>query len=556
MYTDATGTATKPSKQQIADHLYRRWQSAQTERMPWLAVWQETAQYVRPSRQQVAYRTDIPPVSGFEDLFDGTAIQANMVHASGCMSRLTPAMSPWFAFEPPRDRAHIDEVKRWYAQCTEIAIEALATSNFYTEIHECYLDRGAFGSACMHIEGTMKHPLNFRTHEIGTFAFALGADGRVDTVFRELDFNAREASQVFRPEELPECIRKELEANVETTAKHKFLHALYPRSDSERDGFKLDGPNKAIASVYLYVKDKTIVRIGGYEEMPCLGSRYLCWGNHAYGFSPAWQALPECRQLNELQQNLDVLAEIAANPRILLPSDHEGEVDMRSLGVTYFKEADKVPREWATGGRYDIGLERVKQKQDAIKQAYHVELFQMWSAMTKQMTALEASAREQEKMDLFSPTFTLLTTELLGPALRRVFALLLRQNVFPMPPEQAVQINYRGAWEVPDPQIRYISRLALALKAHAKGGFSRLMSMMGPLLEVDPSLMDLLDLDAAIREMSYDENIPTRWLRSAANVEQLRQARAAAQAQQMQAQQAAVGAETLAKLKGAGIEVA
>jgi hypothetical protein len=553
MHTDAPGTAPKPAKQQLAENLYRRWQAAQSERMPWLAVWQETADYVRPMRENIAGRSTTPAFTGFENLFDGTAIQANMVLASGCMSRLTPAMSPWFAFDPPRHKAHIDEVKRWYAQCTEIAMEALATSNFYTEIHECYLDRGAFGTCCIHAEGTVKHPLNFRTHEIGTYAFAAGADGRVDTVFRELEFTARQAMQVFQKSELPECIIRELESQNDSTHKHKFLHVLYPRPDSERDGFKIDGPNKAIASVYLYLKDKTIVRIGGYEEMPTIGSRYLMWGNYVYGLSPAWQALPECRQLNELQQNLDVLAEIAAFPRILLPYDHEGEVDMGSLGKTYFKDSDRLPREWATAGRYDIGLERVKQKQDAIKQAYHVELFQMWAAVTKQMTALEASERAQEKIELFSPTFTLLATELLDPLLRRTFALLLRQHALPPIPEQAIGINGLGQYELPTPKIRYISRLALALKAHAKAGLTRLMSTMGPLLETDPTLMDLIDFPKAFRDMAHDENIPTHWVRSEAAVGQMRQARAAAQAQQAEAEQARLGADTLAKLSSAGL---
>jgi hypothetical protein len=438
----------------------------------------------------------------------------------------------------------VDAVKRWYMECTQIAIEALAASNFYTEIHEAYLDRGAFGSCCLHTEGTTTHPLNFTAHDIGTYAFLNGADGRVDTVFRELEFTARQAAQVYTPKELPECIRKELEVPNGTTNKHQFLHIIYPRADADRDSMKVDGPNKPVASVHMYLKEKYIVRIGGYDEMPTIGSRYLRWDSGPYGISPAWQALPECRQLNELQQNLDVLAEIAAFPRLLLPHDQEGEIDLRASGKSYFKDAQNRPGEWLTGGRYDIGLDRVKARQEAIKQAYHVELFQMWSAITKQMTAMEVSAREQEKIELFSPTFTLLATEMFGPILRRVFALLLRQGFFPPPPQQAVRQNYRGAWEVPDPNVRYISRLALALKSHHRAGFTRLMGMMGPMIQAKPELLDILDTDKVFRDLAYDDDLRPTWLRPVEEVDQMRQARAQAQMQQAQVEQAATLAQS------------
>jgi len=544
--------ADKLSNLQVADRVMRRWEAAKTERMRWMSLWDEMAKYVRPERDEVFRRhgDSGPPAAG-NFLFDGTPISANMVLASGCMSRLTPAQAPWFAFDPPRALKTKDAVKRWYAECTEIAIEALATSNFYTELHECYLDRGAFGTCLLHVEGStgMDSPLVFRAHEIGHYALSLGADGRINTVFRELEFTPAQAAQEYGEQALPECLKKVLKEQPHSQEKHAFIHAIYPREEAERDRLKMDGANKPVASVHIYVKERLIVRNAGYDEMPAIGSRYLRWGTGAYGICPAWMAMADCRSLNELQMNLDVLAGLHAFPRILAPHDFEGMIDLRQGQVTFYKDENRMPREWATQGKYDIGMERVQARQKAIRDFFHVELFQMWSAITKQMTAFEVSAREQEKIELFSPTFTMLSSEMYGPLLRRVFALLLRQGVFPQPPQEAVYVNSAGRYAIPDPEIRYTSRLALALKAVHAGAFDRSMGRLQALAQVRPDVLDNINMDRAVRDMAMNEGLPVEWITPEDEVTALRDARAEQQAQQEQMQQAMMGAEMAGKMK-------
>lgn len=537
----------------IAEKVLRRWKQADSERMPWVSFWQQLADYVRPSRDQIQRSNKAPTLWQFENLFDGTAISANMTLASGCMARLTPAQTPWFSFDPPGPVANDDAVKRWFSECSEIALEALASSNFYTELHELYLDRGAFGTACLHVEGSDKHPLIFKSEDVGTFALLNGADGIADTVFRQRMLSAREATQEYGEKNLPDELCQELKNQTPSEAKHEFLHAIYPREDAERDGMKLDAVNMPIASIHIHVKTRRVVRKSGYQEMPSLGSRYLRWGTHAYGICPAWQALPDCRQVNELQKNLDVLAEVAAFPRMLVPDDMAGEIDLRANGVTFFKDPQKIPREWGTQGRFDIGMERVKERQEAIKRAFHVELFNMWSALTKQMTASEVNSREAEKIELFSPTFTLLTTEVFNPLLRRVFALLLRQGVFPQPPEQAVYINARGRYAIPDPEIRYTSRLALALKAVRNLAFNRTMERIAPLMQFRPDIADNIDFDRAVRDGAIDDGMPVDWLKDEEDVANMRKARAEQAAQQQQEIQAHQMADTAAKVSKSGL---
>lgn len=537
-------------RNKLAERLYQRWQQAQTVRQPWLSMWQEMADYVRPTKEHIISKSSTPSTSAFDKLFDGTALNANMIHAAGCMSRLTPAQVPWFSYAPPKALKDVEAVKQWYSICTEITLEVLSGSNFYNQIHEAYLDRGAFGSCCLHVEEAAKYPVNFKTFEVGTYAFLQGADGQIDTVFLERTYTAREAAQYYGEAALPEAIQKELKDNANCNKPHKFVQIIYPRADADRDRVKRDGPNMPIASVHMCLSDKNIVRISGYEEMPTIGSRYMVWGTGPYGFAPSWQALPECRTLNELQKNLDVLAEVAAFPRLLLPSDQEGEVDLRATGITYFKDHNNKPAEWLTQGKYDIGLERVNARQQAIRAAYHVDLFQMWgnASLDKQMTALEASYRENEKIELFSPTFTLLSSEMYRPLLQRLFAMLLRQGVFPQPPEEAVYQNAQGNWAIPDPDLRYVTPLALRLGNIHNNAMQRVMGMIAPLAQLKPNIMDNFNVDKIARDTSYNEGIPADWLNLEDAVDQMRQARAEAEAQQRMVEQQQQQADTVAKL--------
>ncbi|MTW08805.1 hypothetical protein GM524_13135, partial [Streptococcus pneumoniae] len=80
-------------------------------------------------------------------------------------------------------------------------------------------------------------------------------------------------------------------------------------------------------------------REGGYPELPVFVSRYLEWGSgtgRCYGWSPAFFALREARQVNFLQKMMDALAEKSAFPPVLAPEELEGEIDPNAMGVTYF----------------------------------------------------------------------------------------------------------------------------------------------------------------------------------------------------------------------------
>jgi hypothetical protein len=308
-----------------------------------------------------------------------------------------------------------------------------------------------------------------------------------------------------------------------------------------------------IASIYMERDTKKIVRESGYAEMPVMITRYLEWGTGMgglYGWCPSFAAMPEARQLNFLQEMMDALAEKMAFPPLLAPDELEGEIDSNASGVTYFSRelAQTLPKEWQTAGRYDVGVDRVKERQAAINDAFHVDLFQMFAQIDKQMTAREVAERSSEKLIQFSPTFARLTGELLNPLLERVFGILLRAGKLPPVPEEMIEPISDTEGFVPPPKIQYTSRIALALRSLPSLGWQRTLERLGATAQMNPGVLDLYDFDKAERSAGLADGIAAEIIRPEAEVAEMRQARAEAQAAQEQQQQAMMAADAAAKL--------
>ncbi|MGA0207749.1 MAG: portal protein, partial [Ilumatobacteraceae bacterium] len=100
-----------------------------------------------------------------------------------------------------------------------------------------------------------------------------------------------------------------------------------------------------------------------------------------------------------------------------------------------------------------------------------------------------------------------------------------------------------SGYVMPDPEMQYNSRIALAIRALENGSILQTMDMFLPFSELKPELWDNLDADKAFRDAARNSGMPSRWIRDQRETDQLRAQRAEAQAQAQQVEQA----ETLAK---------
>lgn len=495
-------------------------------------------------------RVSSPTLTYAERIYDSTLPQANFICASGVTTNTTPATDQWFALEtPPQLRAITggsEDADRWLQECTEILHRELASSNFYAEILPVNAERSLFGTCNLFTEEGRDTLFRFLSIPISTYDIAWSFDGKVDTVFREFRLSARQAEQEFGRDNLSPKIKEALESTDTKQQDKEFtlVHAVYPRADAERDPYRRDGLNKPFASCYVCSEDQYVVRESGYDEFPYAVSRWDVWPGQVWGWSPGLLTLPVAKQLNALEKNLDLLVEKKVDPRVLVPQSMVGLVNFRAGGITVFDENNQAgkPEEWMSVGDFKIGQERGDQKRKEVRDAFHNDLFQMFSQLERDITAFEAAQRAGEKLDVFIPIFQRLTSELLSPTIMRCFGIAFRAGYFPPPPAEVFVPNAGGV-ALAIPQVQYTSKMSLAIRALQNRSLDSFLARLAPLAQAKPDLLDYVNDEALVPAVARNDGVPASWIRTTEEVQAIRQARAEA----IQAQQAAELMQATAK---------
>lgn len=510
--------------------LLQSYQSLKAARAPWESWWDTLRHYVLPERQHSESGYETAEAPSAHHLSDTTAVEACQKLASGHMSYMTPSNELWFKWSSPVPDAG-DEAESWYNRCSEIANRELAQSNFYTELHECFLDRVGLGTGCLYCGSTRSGKLLFRHIPCGEFVCAENDEGCMDTYMREFTFTPHQAAARFGAKALGARGRTLLENSRNPhEGSLRFLHVVRPRSKRVRG--RDNARNMPFESIYYSLDDQQIVQESGYREMPYMVTRFLRWGQGPYGLAPARLVYPDIRQAQFLNRILDMLGEVAAFPRILELANQAGEVDLRAGGRTLINPESAslgFPREWATQGRYDVGMDRLRQKQESIRRAFFVPMLELWSEQKQQMTASEIYARENERVMLFSPSFTLFASDF-RPLMERVFALLFRMGCFPQPPASVLRPDRRGDPGIELPQIVYQGRVAQVMRRLQSEGITRTLQRLQGMAGMNADLVDHIDLDRTFRLAARLDGVPEEILRPEAGVKRLRRNREAAAA--------------------------
>ena len=165
------------------------------------------------------------------------------------------------------------------------------------------------------------------------------------------------------------------------------------------------------------------------------------------------------------------------------------------------------------------------QRRQEIRSAFYVD--QLLSGASPNMTATEVVQRQEERMRVIGPVLGRLMNEMLRPLIDRVFALMLRNNMLSIPPE-----NLQGR----DIDIEYVSPLARVQKSSSLNSTMKALEILLPLAQSLP-VGDHLDPDGLVRHVTDSLGVPKSTLRSSAEIEQIREQRAAAEQEQMERKQ-------------------
>ncbi|MEG0427080.1 MAG: portal protein [Akkermansia sp.] len=465
--------------------------------------------------------------------------------AGACMMYITPAGQKWFALKSDKKgknkRAIYDD---WFAKATEITHEQLGKSNFYTAIHELYLDWALTGVGCLFTEKLPDATLNFTHIPTGTYSASEGQNGKADTLARLFKRTAHQAVQQFGYNKLPQKIRDAYDDDKRRyTEKHQYLHLVLPRTNPHF-GHDLINPLKMKwASVYIaWDTDKTIIEESGYNEFPYFTPRFLKFGENFFGTAPGSNVKEEIEACLKLERIMDTLGEIAAFPRLITLAEQVGEIDMRAGGKTVVKPQAaqlQLPREWATSGRYDIGKDRIADKEEKIRQAYFIPFLRVISNIDRQMTATEVIARQEEQVTAITPSMTLFMSEC-NTLIHRIFSILFRLGKYPTQdmPDELIVRDQGGSenYELKIPEISYLGKINQAIqRAQRAGGDSYIQNALAYTQATqDPSMIEIINIRKYARFLYENSGAPMDCMRTETELQQIDQQRQTATDQQAQ----------------------
>ena len=525
--------------------LRRRITDMDTQRQPWISVWEEIAKYVSPGRGIFDQQEPNKGQRKDQHLLDPTPLQALHVLGAGMQGGLTSPSRPWFRLgvtDP--ELADNGPVRLWLDDVERRMTHVLGQSNVYNCLHTLYAEVGAFGTGAMLVEEDIASVVRGRTMTVGEYYISYTASGLPETFARVFWMTASQMAEEFGRESLSDAASNALE-NERVARWFRVCHWIGPNVDY-KESVTLSG-NLPILSVYWEESqtDKPL-RVSGYEEFPVMAPRWEVVGSDFYGRGPGWGALGEAKTLQEMRFDYLVAQKMGIQPPVVGSLGlRKARVNLEPGGVTFMDDANGVFRP-VYQVRPDIPgqLQAMSDSRDMIKTTFFADLFlTIIMSGNRDMTAREVEERHNEKMMMLGPVLERLENELLNPLIGRVFTLMDRRGLIPPPPEEL---------EGRELKVEYISTLAQAQQMVGLGGIDRLAQFVGGIAQFKPDVLDKFDADEATDQYARALGTPASIVVSDDVVAALRQQRA----QQQQQQQQMVAAQQMAQTAQTGAQAA
>ena len=503
-----------------------RFNQLKSERAASETYWQQVADYILPSRE-FTRKTTPGSRRTAPMIYNTTPVLALEQLAGALHGMLTSPSLRWFALRPSdQDIADDPDVQAWFEAVTDrmYGVFTGAISGFDVSLHELYLDLSGFGTGCIFIADKGRNGLHFEARPLAECFVAQGADGQIDTLFRAYQLPLREVVRLW-PRTTPKPLQEQAEKNPDQMI--DIVHAVQPH----------DAARSAWDSDYVLTSQIATLETGTFQSFPYAVPRWMKRSGETYGFGPGMSVLPDVKLLNKIEElNLRGLAK-TIDPAMLLPDDGFLNAPTTAPGAfNYFRSGapgmDKIGP-LVTGARPEVAEKYIEILQDRVRRGFYVD----WMNLPQQpnMTATEVLQRRDEMLRLLGPMVSRVTSELLGPVIERTFMIMAANDNLPPMPQALKGRGYR---------VEYLSPLATAQKASDAEAVMRWFGALAQLAQVDPTVVDVVNSEAAARFLASRMGAPASVVRSQAEIDAKRQQQQQMQQQQQEMQAAQAAAKT------------
>ena len=388
--------------------LYKR---ALDMRAPWVSRWESARRYTMPTVDD-----DIAT------LYDATASDAADNLAASIYTLMTPPESLWLNLVP--ESTSSPDAQR----ATHILRSHLNDSNFYTTIHQCYMDLVVLGTACLFMSETpigASSAFSFTSIPMTDIAVLPNA------VFHTTSMPACEVLERYPTWTPPASVRDAMRNNpempltlVQSLIGTEFTAWLDTDGDIENN----------------------IVSTGTFETNPYIIFRWSVTSGELYGRGPVMRALPDIKTANKVVELVLKNATIAVSG--IWQADDDGVINLNNINLTPGAIIPKAIGSsgltpLTSGANFDVSQIILTDLRERIRHALLADRLGLLSE--KEMTATEILARNADMMRVLGATYGRLLHEFIRPLCDRGLQILARRGLI-----ERIQLNS-------DAELKYIA---------------------------------------------------------------------------------------------------
>jgi len=434
------------------EKILQLYKAASDQRAPWLNRWDQCRRFALP-------KSDADNAA----LFDSTAGDGAETLAANIFSLLTPPESAWLDLVADPAAAQDGAPDPAVVQATLRA--HLNESNFYTTIHQCYLDLVVCGTACLFMAETpigSNSAFSFTAIPMNDIAVLRDQSDRITAVFHTADIPACEVLERYPnwtpPANLRDAIKNDSSLPlrlVQSVVGANFTAWLDVGGDLENN----------------------IVATGSFQTNPYIIFRWSAAAGEAYGRSPVMRALPDIKTANKVVELVLKNATIAVSG--IWQADDDGIINLSNINLTPGAIIPKAVGSsgltpLAPGADFDVSQLVLEDLRGRIRRAMLTD--RMSAVNEKEMTATEVIARNTDMMRILGATYGRILNELIKPLIGRALAILARRGaICPIRLGTDAQLKYNAPVSQLAADEKLSGMLSFLAAANA-GGFAELVN--------------------------------------------------------------------------------
>lgn len=501
-----------------AEDIIKRFEQSVAYRQNWENLYSSAYEQFMPQRSKnfKGQNTDGQNNDGQDVVYDSTPLDALNKFVSKLQSSLVPAQKNWLKLKVGTSlQEHKDKLQPVLDDITNIFFSAMRNSNFDVEVSESFYDL-AVGTAClMMVEGDVITPFKFKTVPLSELYLEKVGNGQYNSVYRKHNVIPMYAQKVWSDARFT----KEM---ADDDKEQEFIEAVV----QEKNVWKYYVVSR---------REKAVIVERTLRYNPFIVFRWSVMPGEVYGRGPVLFALPDAKSLNKTKELILKNASMAVSGAWTCEDDgvtNPENVRIQPNAIIQVSSnggSNRAPTlmPLTSGARFDVGDMVINDLRQSISNIMFANPLGPVDQAVK--TATEIEYRQKQYADEVGAPFGRLETELIKPIVQTGLLIL----------DGLGKIDISD-FKVNEEQIAvdFASPLSITQNTEDVNKLIKFMEVINGIF--GPQIASVIMNTQVIPELATKMGIDLNNIKTADEIEQMKEQAQAAMAQQMQGEEGAV----------------